>query len=231
MAKYTAYLTDPATGQQVPYDKRYPQQKIQLQEKFRKAEAQLKPIREAIAYYQPGGGFGKGVEAGLERGRVKAMASGMQHLVGAGFAGTTMAGTLGKKYQEEVGAPVRAGLEERRAQALSGIEMAGAGMQFQAGQAGAQRSLQMYIAELQANLRREEMARRDRPTVSMTTPTGSPQARQFPSLYDQGPTEMPDLGGGGGIADTPWPTPAQGFWGASEKWRSEQPEWVTGAGG
>jgi len=184
-------------------------------------------IQKAKAQYAPGGGFGKGIEAGLERGRVKAMASGMQHLVGAGLAGTTMAGGLGLRYEEEVGAPVRAGLEERRAQAISGIEMQQAGMGFQAGQAGAQRDLQKYIADLQANIQREGMTPRG-PTI--TAPTGGGYARQFPAMYDQGPTEMPDLGGGGGggTADTPWPTPAQGFFGASKKWRSEQPEWVTG---
>ncbi len=162
-------------------------------------KAALEAIQRAKAYYQPGGGFGKGTEAGLERGRVKAMASGMQGLVSAGLAGTTMAGTLGKKYEEEVGAPIRAGVEEQRAQAISGIEMAGAGMQFQAGQAGAQRSLQQYIAELQASLQREEMMRRDRPTVSMAAPTGG-QARQFPSLYgqDSGPAAPPMPGGEGG---------------------------------
>jgi hypothetical protein len=99
--------------------------------------------------------------------------------------------------------------------------------EFQAGQAGAQRELQRYIADLQATLRREEMTPRG-PTI--TAPTGSRQAQQFPSLYGQSATDMPDLGGDT-TADTPWPTPAQGFWGASEKWRSEQPEWVTGAGG
>lgn len=143
----------------------------------------LAAIQRAKTYYQPGGGFGKGVEAGLERGRVKAMASGMQGLVGAGLAGTTMAGTLGKKYEEEVGAPVRMGVEEQRAQALSGLEMAEAGMGFQAGQAGAQRSLQVYITQLQADLQRQQMMMRDRSTVSTATPTASPQARQFPSLY------------------------------------------------
>ena len=231
--KYTGYLTDPATGQQVPYDERYPQQKERLAKKFRETEAQLAPIREAKAYYQPGGRFGKGVEAGLERGRVKAMASGMQHLVGAGLAGTTMAGTLGKRYEEEIAAPTRMGVEEQRAQALSGISMqqagwaqqrgqAGTQMQFQAGQAGAQRDLQRYIADLQANLQREEMALRG-PT--MTAPTGG-YAKQFPSIYGQD-TPVPDWTGGG-VAETPWPTPAQGFWGASEQWRGEQPAWVTG---
>lgn len=148
----------------------------------------LAAIQRAKAYYAPGGGFGKGVEAGLERGRVKAMASGMQGLVSAGLAGTTMAGTLGKKYEEEVGAPTRLGVEERRAQAISGIEMAQAGMGFQAGQAGAQRSLQMYLADLQTSLQAQR-----RPAVSTAAPV--PQARQFPSLYDQirpGETAVPN---------------------------------------
>lgn len=184
-------------------------------------EKALAALRRAKAQYEPGGGFGKGVEAGLERGRVKAMASGMQGLVSAGLAGTTMAGGLGKKYEEEVGAPARASLEERRAQAISGIEMAEAGMGFQAGQAGLQRGfqagqaglqrdLQLYIAELQANLQRQEMARRDRPTVSMAAPTGGGYARQFPSIYGQ-EERVPDWMGGAdtiGTADTLWPTMA-----------------------
>lgn len=164
--------------------------------------ATLAAIKRAKAYYRPGGGFGKGVEAGLERGRVKAMASGMQHLVGAGLAGTTMAGGLGKRYEEEVGAPTRLSVEEQRAQALSGIEMAQAGMGFQAGQAGAQRSLQLYMAQLQADSQGQEMARRDRPTVSMAAPTGGGYARQFPSIYgDAGGQAVPDwTGGGGGVS-------------------------------
>ncbi|MCK5615812.1 hypothetical protein KAR91_78840 [Candidatus Pacearchaeota archaeon] len=180
----------------------------------------LAAIQRAKAYYQPGGGFGKGVEAGLERGRVKAVSAGMQGLVGAGLAGTTMAGGLGKRYEEEVAAPARMGVEERRAQAISGIEMQQAGMGFQAGQAGLQRgfqagesaasrSLQMYIANLQATLQRESMASRG-PT--MTAPAGG-YAKQFPSIYGQEEEEeeqVPDWTGGGGgtTEETPWPTMA-----------------------
>lgn len=183
-------------------------------------------LQRAKAQYAPGGGFGKGVEAGLERGRVKAVSAGMQHLVGTGFAGTTMAGGLGLRYEEEVAAPARMGVEERRAQAISGIEMQQAGMGFQASQAGVQRGLQKYIADLQANLRREEMAPRG-PT--MTAPTGG-YAKQFPSLYDQNEIEerIPDWGGAG--RESPNITFGEPMWGASEKWRSEQPSWVTGAG-
>ena len=178
-------------------------------------KATLAALAKAKALYAPGGGFGTGVEAAIERGRVKAEASGMQRLVGAGLAGTTMVGTLGKKYQEEVAMPVRLSIEEERARAISGIEMAEAGMGFQAGEAGLQRGfqagesslqreLQTYIANLQASLQRESMAFQPQQTV-----TGG-QARQFPSLYDQGGIgTAPDIGGG--MADTPWPTPAPLF--------------------
>ena len=166
-----------------------------------------KTISEAKAYYQPGGGFGKGVEAGLERGRTKAMASGMQGLVSAGLAGTTMAGGLGKKYEEEVAAPTRFNVEDQRAQALSGIAMQQAGMsqqsnlattqmQFQAGQSTQQNSLQKYIAELQATLQRESMAYSG---PAMKAPTNSGNAQQFPTLYNSGGdvnmSSVPDLMG------------------------------------
>jgi len=162
--------------------------------------ATLAAIQRAKAQYAPGGGFGRGVEAGLERGRVKTLAAGMQSLVGAGLAGTTMAAGLGKRYEEEVAAPTRLSVEEQRAQAISGIEMAQAGMGFQAGQAGAQRSLQMYLAQLRADLQREEMARRDQPMA--VTPQVGGYARQFPSLYDTTETQVPNwMGSGGGGID------------------------------
>jgi len=166
----------------------------------------LAAIQRAKAYYEPGGGFGRGVEAGLERGRVKAVSGGMQNLVSAGLAGTTMAGGLGKRFEEEVAAPTRAGVEEQRAQAVSGIEMQEAGMRFQAGQAGlqrgfqatqssAQRALQMYLAQMRANLERESMALRDQPVT-----TASPQAQQFPSLYGEMTEPSPSLMGGDEIS-------------------------------
>ena len=160
-------------------------------------------LRKAKAQYAPGGGFGKGVEAGLERGRVKAVSAGMQNLVSAGLAGTTMAGGLGMRFEEEVAAPTRAGLEEERTRAISGIEMQEAGMGFQAGQAGLQRSfqasesaagrgLQTYIANLQANLQRESMAFRPQSTAQPVQ-----QAQQFPAMYGEMKESAPSLTGGG----------------------------------
>lgn len=181
------------------------------------SSAALAAIQKAKALYAPGGGFGKGVEAGLERGRVKAMASGMQGLVGAGLAGTTMAGTLGKKYEEEVAAPTRLGVEERRAQALAGLEMGEAGMRQGAVESSAQRNLQLYMAELQSNLQREEMTARRQP---MAVPVA--QARQFPSLYGTADESVPNWMGGGTSWERPDITFAEPSWGASGRWRSEQ---------
>ena len=79
-------------------------------------------LQRAMDQYRPGGGFSKGVEAALERGRIKSEASGMQNLVSSGLAGTTMAAGLGKKYEEEVASPARARMESIRAEKISGLE-------------------------------------------------------------------------------------------------------------
>ena len=184
----------------------------------------LAAIQQAKAQYAPGGGFGKGVEAALERGKVRTLASGMQSLVGAGLAGTTLAGGLGKRYEEEVAAPMRASLEERRAQALSGIAVQQAGMGFQAAQSAAERDLQTYLANLQATLQREGMALRG-PTV--TAPTGGGYAQQFPSIYETAAEPVPDWTGGA-TTMTAWQRPAS--WGpelsTEELLASTQYQWA-----
>ena len=102
---------------------------------------------KALAHYKPGGGFGKGVEAGLERGRVKSTASGMQNLVSAGLAGTSMAAGLGKKYEEEVGAPTRARLEGARAEAMANIQMSMAGTEQRGYESAQDRQFQMQMQQ------------------------------------------------------------------------------------
>ena len=164
----------------------------------------LAAIQRAKAYYQSGGGFGKGVEAGLERGRIKATSAGMQNLVSAGLAGTTMAGGLGLKFEEEVAAPTRAGVESQRAQALSSIEMGQAGMIQSAGESSASRALQMYMANLQASLNG------GRTTVGQPRAVQQPAAQQFPSLYGTSTggnmPSVPDWTGGG---TTSWAPPRE----------------------
>lgn len=108
-------------------------------------------FREAIAQYEPGGGFGKGVEAGLERGRTKALASGMQSMVSAGLAGTTAAAGIGKKYEEEVAAPTRAGVESERAQRISQLKAALATAEQRGYETAEDRALRSELTRLQAS--------------------------------------------------------------------------------
>ena len=83
--------------------------------------AALGPLEKAIAMFQPGGEYGKGLEVGLERGKKKAVAGGMQSMVSAGLAGTTMPAGLGMQFEEEVAAPARASLEESRMSQLASL--------------------------------------------------------------------------------------------------------------
>ena len=69
----------------------------------------------------------KGTEAQLERGRTKSVAQGMQALVSSGLASTTQAAGLGKKFEEEVGAPVRLQAQDIASERLSGAERDKAG--------------------------------------------------------------------------------------------------------
>jgi hypothetical protein len=101
--------------------------------------ASRKAWEQAIAQYAPGGGYGKGVEAGLERGRTKALASGTQSLVSAGLYGTTTTAGLGKKYEEE----------STRAQAIASLKAGYAGAMQSGYESAADRSLRMNLASMQ----------------------------------------------------------------------------------
>lgn len=81
-------------------------------------------LKKGIERYQPGGQFGAGAMALYEQGKNKALASGMQNLVGSGLANTTVAGTLPLAYEQEVGSPFRLQLEDMRLQNLTGSERA-----------------------------------------------------------------------------------------------------------
>lgn len=127
----------------------------------------------AIEQYRPGGGYGEGTEAALKRGGTKAVASGMQGLVSAGLAGTTLAGGLGKKYEEEVAAPTRARVEETRAQAIAQLEAGLAGAEQRGYETAEERALrerlsasqlgmQQNLAGIQAGLSQAQLASRER---------------------------------------------------------------------
>jgi len=70
--------------------------------------------------FRPGGAYGAGVETMIGRGEKKAVASGMQNLVSAGLANTTMPMHLQQTFQEEVGMPTRMQAEDVRMTHLGG---------------------------------------------------------------------------------------------------------------
>ena len=80
-----------------------------------------------IERYKEGGTFLQSTEAQLERGRTKSVAQGMQALVSSGLSSTTQAAGLGKKFEEEVGAPARLQAQDISSQRLSGAETQKAG--------------------------------------------------------------------------------------------------------
>ena len=138
---------------------------------------------EAIAHYAPGGGYGKGVEAGLERGRTKSLASGMQSLVSAGLSNTTQAAGLGKKYEEEVAAPTRAGVESQRAQAIASLKAGMAGAMQSGYESAANRSTSL------AGMYNFDQNFNQTPSMRRTSPQQSPQQRtQLPTHEDRIPS-------------------------------------------
>jgi hypothetical protein len=141
-----------------------------------------------MEYYAPGGGYGKGTEAALGRAETKAVASGTQALVSSGLAGTTMSAGLSKKFQEEVGVPTRARVEETRAQALSGLELTKAQIIQGATESERSRALQTYLARLNADAQIASNAASRQPvpiyqtpqTPNITPRTGGQAAYKFP---------------------------------------------------
>ncbi len=107
-------------------------------------------MAEAVAQYAPDGGYGKGVEAALDRGRTQAVAGGTQALVSSGLMGTTMPAGLAKKFEEEVGMPARAQVEENRASAIAGLKSLEAQVIQGATEASRARAMEQYIAKLSA---------------------------------------------------------------------------------
>ncbi|MDD3092240.1 MAG: hypothetical protein PHI12_14505 [Dehalococcoidales bacterium] len=81
-----------------------------------------------IELYSPGGAFGQGFEAQLERARTKSVAQGTQQLVSSGLYGTTTAAGLGKKFEEEVGTPARQQMEDIRYERLASARAGKAGL-------------------------------------------------------------------------------------------------------
>lgn len=166
-------------------------------------------FQKAMEYYAPEGGYGAGIEAGLERGRIKSLASGGQSLVSAGLAGTTMMAGLGKKYEEEVAAPTRVGVESARAERLSSLQLGLAQTMQGAFESAEERALRERLtgAQISGSLAGAAMSRY-RPPAQMPTQMPAPRAAvprqtiqtmQTPSLFGEtSGTEEPTVSRGFG---------------------------------
>ncbi len=107
----------------------YSQANAQARAANEKRYAEAKGIYEGVQEtYKPGGAFGKGQLAQLERGRGRALAGAEQGLVSSGLYGTTLTAGLPKKWEEEVGVPSRLDIEERRMSAYAQAKLGTAGL-------------------------------------------------------------------------------------------------------
>lgn len=82
---------------------------------------------EVIGRVKAGGGFVKGQLAQLERRKTRGVAAGMMSLSQHGLAGTTLSAGLGKRWEEEVGTPMRLSIADIAEQRLSQAQMGKAG--------------------------------------------------------------------------------------------------------
>jgi len=74
---------------------------------------------EIIGTYSPGGSFGAGTEAMIDRQKTKAIGQGTQSLISSGLYGSTMTAGLGTAFEEDVAMPTRLKLEDLRTQKYS----------------------------------------------------------------------------------------------------------------
>ena len=140
---------------------------------------------EAKKIYAPGGGYATGIEAGLKRGRTKAVATGMQNLASAGLAGTSMAGGLGLKYEEDVAVPARERMETQRLGALSGLLQAEAGAELQMAPRYGYTAPQQQQRQPQSRVSIPQRQTTRRPST-----TRQPEARRPQSLLNKGPQQL-----------------------------------------
>ena len=76
-------------------------------------------LDEVIGTYSPGGSFGAGTEAMIDRQKTKAIGQGTQSLISSGLYGSTMTAGLGTAFEEDVAMPTRLKLEDLRTQKYS----------------------------------------------------------------------------------------------------------------
>lgn len=76
-------------------------------------------LDQIVSTYAPGGSYMQGQEAMLDRTKQKTLAQGTQGLISSGLYGSTMTAGLPGRFEEEIGVPTRAKLEDLRTDAYT----------------------------------------------------------------------------------------------------------------
>lgn len=158
---------------------------------------------ENIAQFLPGGSFGAGMEAQLERAATKSVAQSQQSLVSSGLQGTTTAANIRKKWEEDVGTPARLQMEDIKAQKLAAARAEKAGFIERRQDIGPDYSTIASLAKTAAT------------SAGGGSQTGftvrsksmlSPEARSKAVAHPSGGFFVPTGGGGGGYSRSSSPS-------------------------
>ena len=209
------------------------------------AEDPMAMYRQTLERLSTGGKTLEADLADIEAGKRTAIAGGQQALIGAGLGGTTVTGAVPLAAEKTAGRArlrARGGAESRYMTALmSFANLAEASRQQELNRRmGARQGELGRIAATGTAQYGTAASRAGQQTLGqfmeefrVDRPSGGAggQAQQFPSLYGQTGQQAPSLMGGAGAT---WERPDISFqepiWGASEKWRGEQPGWIAGTG-
>jgi len=105
-------------------------------------------LNAARQRFAKGGAFAGGALAELERTKKKMLAAGQQSLVSSGLAGSTVAAGLASKFEEEIGAPQRARIEEARTARQTDIDLALAQLSARAEEGAKERAGQIQRLQM-----------------------------------------------------------------------------------
>jgi len=98
------------------------QSKVAQVENLKRYEQAMAIYDEIVTRYQPGGEFEKKSLTDLERRKTRDVGAEEGKLISSGLSGTTVAGGVGRRWEEEVGTPERLKLEDVLMQRLSAAQ-------------------------------------------------------------------------------------------------------------
>ena len=163
-------------------------------------------LNEVIERYKPGGGFKEAGLADIARRKKKTVGKQTQSLIGAGLGGTSQAGVLGSRFEEEIGTPARLGLEHERLGALTEAMGAKAGyMEREAARQTEEERWEQQLAIRMEKLRRQGIAADQARKIAQQQIEMQQQELKGPSPWEpgfMGGGQASSGGGGGGTTHT-----------------------------